>query len=106
MKGRRQENSEWLLRHSKLCPKRSQTRAARPAVAAIVSYQILLIALILGPDLAPCWHTISQLAVGPYGWTMSGAFLISAPSYAAPYVTLKSQLHGIEAGGAGDSAYS
>jgi hypothetical membrane protein len=72
------------------------TRAARLAIVAIVSYQILLIALIfLRPDLAPSWHTISEWATGPYGWIMSGAFLISALSYAALFVMLKSQLHGI-----------
>jgi len=71
------------------------TRAARLAIVAIVSYQILLIALIfLRPDLAPSWHTISEWAIGPYGWIMSGAFLISALSYAALFVMLKSQLHG------------
>jgi len=46
------------------------TRAARLAIVAIVSYQILLIALIfLRPDLAPSWHTISEWAMGPYGHT-------------------------------------
>ena len=71
------------------------TRAARLAIVAIVSYQILLITLIfLRPDLAPSWHTISEWAIGPYGWIMSGAFLISALSYAALFVMLKSQLHG------------
>jgi len=71
------------------------TRAARLAVVAIVSYQILLIALIfLRPDLAPSWHTISEWAIGPYGWIMSGGFLISALSYAALFVMLKSQLYG------------
>jgi hypothetical protein len=71
------------------------TRAARLAIVAIVSYQILLIVLIfVRPDLAPSWHTISEWAIGPYGWTMSGAFLISALSYAALFVMLKSQLHG------------
>jgi hypothetical membrane protein len=72
------------------------TRAARLAIAAIVSYQILLIALIfLRPDMAPSWHTISEWAIGPYGWIMSAAFLISALSYAALFVMLRSQLHGI-----------
>src|ERR1022692_4614036 len=72
------------------------TRAARLAIVAIASYQILLIALIfVRPDLAPSWHTISEWATGPYGWIMSGAFLISALSYAALFVMLKSQLHGI-----------
>lgn len=71
------------------------TRAARLAIVAIVSHQVLLIALIfLRPDLAPSWHTISEWAIGPYGWIMSGAFLISALSYAALFVMLKSQLHG------------
>jgi len=71
------------------------TRAARLAIVAITSYQILLIALIfLRPDLAPSWHTISEWAIGPYGWILSGAFLISALSYAALFVMLKSQLHG------------
>jgi hypothetical protein len=70
-------------------------RAARLAIVAITSYQALLIALIfLRPDLAPSWHTISEWAIGPYGWIMSGAFLISAMSYAALFVMLKPQLHG------------
>jgi hypothetical membrane protein len=72
------------------------TRAARLAMAAIVGYQTLLTVLIfLRPDLAPSWHTISEWAIGSYGWIMSGAFLISAVSYAALLVMLKSQLHGI-----------
>ncbi len=70
-------------------------RAAHLAIAATVSYQILLIALLfLRPDLAPSWHTISEWAIGPYGWIMSLAFLISAMSYAALFVMLKPQLHG------------
>jgi hypothetical membrane protein len=69
--------------------------AARLAMGAIVSYQILLIVLIfLRPDLDPSWHTISEWAIGPYGWIMSGAFLISAVSYGALFVMLRSQLHG------------
>jgi Protein of unknown function (DUF998) len=72
------------------------TRAARLAIVASVLYQFLLIALIfLRPDLAPSWHTISEWAIGRYGWMMSGAFLISAVSYAALFVLLKSHLHGI-----------
>ena len=66
--------------------------AARLAIVAITSYQALLIVLIfLRPDLAPSWHTISEWAIGPYGWIMSCAFLISAMSYAALFVLLKSQ---------------
>lgn len=71
-------------------------RAARLAIVAIVSYQALLIALIfLRPDLALSWHTISEWAIGRYGWIVSSAFLISALSYGALFITLKSQLHGI-----------
>jgi hypothetical protein len=71
-------------------------RSARLAMVAIVSYQILLIVLIfLRPDLAPSWHTISEWAIGRYGWVMSAAFLFSALSYAALSVMLKSQIHGV-----------
>ena len=60
------------------------TAAARLAIAGIAVYQILLVVLIfVRPDLDPSWHTISEWAIGPYGWIMSGAFLISAASYAA-----------------------
>src|SRR3984885_1275714 len=55
------------------------TTAARVAIAAIVSYQVLLITLIfLRPDLDPSWHTISEWAIGPYGWIMSAAFIVPA----------------------------
>jgi len=71
------------------------TTAARLAMGAITTYQILLVVLIfLRPDLDPSWHTISEWAIGPYGWIMSGAFLISAVSYAALFVMLRSQLQG------------
>lgn len=66
------------------------------AMSAIVAYQVLLIALIfLRPDLAVSWHTVSEWAIGPYGWMMSGAFFISAVSYGALLSMLRSQAHGI-----------
>lgn len=56
--------------------------AARISIAAVVIYQVLLVALIfVRPDLDPYWHTISEWAIGPYGWIMTLAFLISALSY-------------------------
>ena len=71
--------------------------AARVAITATVSYQLLLIALIfLRPDLDPSWHTISEWAIGPYGWITSTAFLISALSYAGLLVMLRNQAHGIQ----------
>ena len=75
------------------------TGAARLAMAAIIVYQFLLVVLIfLRPDLAVSWHTISEWAIGPYGWVMSGAFLVSALSYAALFTMLKSQVRGIMGG--------
>jgi hypothetical protein len=65
-------------------------------MAAIITYQLVLIALIfLRPDLAPSWHTISEWAIGPYGWVMSMAFLVSALSYGAVFMFLRSQVHGV-----------
>lgn len=70
-------------------------RAARVAIGAIVTYQLLLVALIfLRPDLDPSWHTISEWAIGRYGWLMSIAFFISAVSYGALLLALQSHLHG------------
>lgn len=69
--------------------------AARLAIGAIVSYQILLVVLIfLRPDLDPAWHTVSEWAIGPHGWIMSVGFLLSAVSYAALFVMLRAQLQG------------
>ena len=70
--------------------------AARLSIAAVITYQVLLVALIfIRPDLDPSWHTISEWAIGSHGWIMSMAFLISAMSYAALFVMLKSQIRGI-----------
>ena len=72
------------------------TKTAWVAIVAILTYQVLLIASIfLRPDLAPSWHTISEWAIGPYGWVMSSGFLISALSYAALFAMLKPHLCGI-----------
>jgi len=69
-------------------------KAAWLSIAAVVTYQVLLIVLIfLRPDLDPSWHTLSEWAIGPYGWMMSMAFLVSATSYAALFIMLKSQIH-------------
>lgn len=63
------------------------------AMGAILTYQGLLGALIfLRPDLDPSWHSISEWAIGPHGWIMSGAFLVSSVSYLSLFVMLKTQL--------------
>jgi Protein of unknown function (DUF998) len=69
--------------------------AARLSVTAVVTYQVLLIALIfIRPDLDPSWHTISEWAVGRHGWIMVLGFLISAVSYGSLFVAVKSQVRG------------
>ena len=69
--------------------------AAWLSIAAVITYQVILIALIfIRPDLDPSWHTLSEWAIGPYGWIMSMAFVISAVSYAALFTMLKSQIRG------------
>jgi hypothetical membrane protein len=71
------------------------TTAARLAKGAIVAYQIVLVVLIfLRPDLDPSWHSISEWAIGPHGWMMSAAFLVSAVSYATLLFMLRTQLNG------------
>jgi hypothetical protein len=67
--------------------------APAAAIAAVVTYQTLLIALIfLRPDLDPSWHTISEWAIGPFGWLMALAFFFSGLSYAALYISIRPQV--------------
>ena len=69
--------------------------ASRLSIAAVITYQVTLIALIfIRPDLDPSWHTISEWAIGPHGWIMSMAFLISALSYGSLFLAIKSQIRG------------
>ena len=71
--------------------------AARISMAAIITYQlVLMVLLFIRPDLDPYWHTISEWAIGPYGWIMSLGFMLSSLSYASLFVTLKSQVRGVD----------
>ena len=55
---------------------------ARFSIFAVIAYHVLMTGLIfLRPDLDPYWHTISEWAIGPYGWIMSLAFIMSSLSY-------------------------
>lgn len=70
-----------MITNTKLETRVSST-AARLSIAAVVTYQVLLVALIfIRRDLDPSWHTISEWAIGSHGWLMVMAFLISALSY-------------------------
>jgi len=69
--------------------------AARLSITAAITYQVLLLVLIfMRPELDPSWHTISEWALGHYGWIMILAFLISAASYGSLIVATKSQVRG------------
>jgi hypothetical protein len=70
--------------------------AAWLSIAAIITYQLILVALIfIRPDLDPSWHTLSEGAIGRYGWIMQIALLILAVSYGSLFVAIKSQVRGI-----------
>jgi len=56
-------------------------------------YQVILGALIIiRPELNPARQPISEYAIGRLGWMMVLTFLISAVSYGALFVAIKSQL--------------
>lgn len=74
----------------------NQSTAAHIAIIAVITYHILLFALIfIRPDLDPYWHTISEWAIGPNGWIMVLAFLISATAYGALFITIRKEVKGV-----------
>jgi hypothetical membrane protein len=67
--------------------------AAWLTIGTAVAYQALLALLIfLRPDLDPSWHSVSEWAVGPHGWVMSGTFLVCSISYFSLFALLRTQL--------------
>jgi len=69
------------------------TRAACLTIGTAVSYQVLLNALIFfRPDLETSWHSVSEWAIGPHGWIMSGTFLACAISYFSLFALLRTQI--------------
>jgi hypothetical protein len=61
---------------------RTPSIAATASRVAVVLFHVLLFAMILvRPDIDPYWHTISEYAIGPWGWLMQLAFLTAALSY-------------------------
>jgi hypothetical protein len=66
--------------------------AARLAIAAVITYQLMLFALMfIRTDLDPSWRALSEYARGPHGWIMSAAFLVSAVSYGSLWMALRSE---------------
>lgn len=69
--------------------------AAAIAIAGIITYHTLLFVLIgLRPDLDPYWHTISEWAIGPWGWMMTSAFIIAGLSYGALFFAVAPEVRG------------
>lgn len=84
------------LTPSKTAQSSSIQITARLAIGAIITYQVLLASLIfLRPDLDPYWHTISEWAIGPYGWMMSAAFLTAAIAYGALVAAIRREVKGV-----------
>ena len=80
-------------------------RLASLSIAAAVTYQLLLLVLIfLRPDLPVYSTTISEWAIGKYGWLMQIAFFISAISYFLLFATLKDEIVRINLDAAGFGA--
>ena len=65
------------------------------SILMAATYQVLLIILIfLRPDIHPYSTTISEWAIGKFGWLMQGAFFCSALSYLFLFLSIKKAVHG------------
>ena len=72
-----------------------KSAVARLAIVAATTYQLLLIVLVLlRPDLPVYSTTISEWAIGQYGWLMQTGFFISAISYLLLFVALRTEVRG------------
>jgi hypothetical protein len=70
--------------------------AAKLSGAAIIGYQILLLAVIfIRPDLDPARKPISEYAIGRHGWVMVLAFLTAAVSYSCLFVAVRPAVRGV-----------
>jgi hypothetical protein len=68
---------------------------AKMAIAMAITYEFLAITMIfLRPDLGVYWHTISEWAIGKYGWLMQITFITSGLSYLFLYLAIKLEING------------
>ena len=73
-----------------------QTRYAVLSISMAATYQLLLILLIfLRPDIHPYSNTISEWAIGGFGWLMQVAFFCSALSYLFLFLTVRTEVRGL-----------
>lgn len=52
---------------------------------------LLVILHLVKPELDPSWRTVSEYAIGPYGWLMTACFLAQSLGGAALFVAIRSQ---------------
>jgi drug/metabolite transporter (DMT)-like permease len=70
-------------------------RVHRLAGAAIITYQILLAAIILiRPEITPTHKPVSEYAIGRLGWIAVLAFLVAAAAYALLFVAVRPLVRG------------
>jgi hypothetical protein len=66
----------------------------RLAGAAIITYQILLAAIILiRPEIDPTHEPVSEYAIGRLGWIAVLAFLVAATAYALLFAAVRPLVH-------------
>ncbi|GAA3219543.1 DUF998 domain-containing protein [Nonomuraea helvata] len=74
---------------------RSSVVTARLSSAAILAYQILLLAAIfIKPEVDPTHKPVSEYAIGHHGWVMVLAFLMAALSYGCLLVAVRPLVRG------------
>ena len=70
-----------------------QNLYARLSIGMAITYQVLPIILIfLRPDIHPYSNTISEWAIGKWGWLMQLAFFCSALSYLFLFLSIRSEV--------------
>lgn len=79
----------------------NRARFARISAAAIIAYQVLLLAAIfVRPELDPVHQPVSEYAIGRHGWVTVLAFLTATVSYGCLLVAVRPSVRG-RAGRAG-----
>ena len=72
-----------------------KTLYAKLSIFMAATYQVLLIILIfLRPEIHTYSNTISEWAIGTFGWLMQVAFFCSALSYLFLFLSIKRYVHG------------
>ena len=66
--------------------------AAQSAFAASgVSLVLLVVLHFVKPELDPSWRTVSEYAIGPHGWMMTGCFIAQSLGCIALFIAIRPQ---------------